>query len=175
MGLLSIEGMKFFSYHGFYPEEQLIGSEYIVDIYITLDMIKVSESDDLTDTVNYETVYRIVKTEMAKKSKLIETVAYRIINRIKTHYNFIESLKVKISKLNPPLAGTVEKTYTEIEENYRKNCAKCNADILVQVDGNCWTEFGKIYIETMNTLKRNYGNNLCKRCIEPYIIVPKSN
>jgi dihydroneopterin aldolase len=170
MGLIAIEGMEFYAYHGYYPEEQLIGTGYLVDVYVTVNTVAVVKSDELSDTVNYETIYRISKMEMSKNSKLIETVAQRIIDRIKSIFDNIESLTVRISKLNPPLGSSVQRTFIELSENYLSKCGKCQKPILVQQQGDCWNKYGKIYPETQATLSRNYGKNLCKNCIEPYLL-----
>ena len=37
MAVIALEGMRFFAYHGFYPEENIIGTNYVVDVYITAD------------------------------------------------------------------------------------------------------------------------------------------
>jgi dihydroneopterin aldolase len=170
MGLIAIEGIKFYAYHGYYPQEQLIGTEFLVDVYVEVNTTSAGNSDQLADTVNYETIFRIAKAEMAKKSNLIENVAQRIIYRIKTFYANIEGLKVRISKLNPPLGSSVSRTYIELSENYRKQCAKCKKAILVQVEGDCWEKYGRVFPERKATLLSNYGNNLCRQCIEPYLI-----
>ena len=31
------KGMEFYAYHGFYQEEQLIGGDYVVDVYVHTD------------------------------------------------------------------------------------------------------------------------------------------
>jgi 7,8-dihydroneopterin aldolase/epimerase/oxygenase len=170
MGIIAIEGMKFYAFHGYYRQEQLIGTEFLVDVYVEVNITKAANSDQLIDTVNYETIYRIAKAEMSKKSKLIENVAERIIFKIKSFYANIEGLKVRISKLNPPLGNPVARTFIEMNENYRKHCGKCNKEILVQSDGDCWEKYGRIFPERKANLLSNFGNNLCRLCIEPYLI-----
>ncbi len=170
MGKIAIEGMEFYAYHGFHPEEQLIGGRYRLDVYVHLNTKAVVESDELGDTINYETIYRIAKLEMNKPSKLIETVAQRIVNRIKSIFEKVEQLQLRLSKLDPPVGGTVARTYIELEENYLISCAKCKKNFLSHAPGDCWTKHGKIYPETQATLIRTYGKNICKKCLEPYFI-----
>jgi dihydroneopterin aldolase len=96
--MIAIEGMKFYAFHGYYPQEQLIGTEFLVDVYVEVNISKAGNSDQLSDTVNYETIYRIVKAEMSKKSKLIEHVAQRIIFKIKSFYaHKSKNFKIKSS------------------------------------------------------------------------------
>jgi dihydroneopterin aldolase len=71
MGQISIENMEFYAFHGHYHEEQIVGSKFLVNLTIETDLDKASVSDALKDTINYQAVYRVVKDEMEKKSKLL--------------------------------------------------------------------------------------------------------
>lgn len=170
MGLIAIEGIQLYAYHGYYPEEQILGSYYIIDVYVGVNIRNVAKSDELADTVNYETIYRIVRVEMNKNAKLIETVAQRIANRIKSIFEQVETLKLRISKLHPPLGSTVARTFIELDESYVLVCDKCKKNFLSHEPGDCWTRHGKIYPETQATLQRTFGRNICKKCLEPYFI-----
>ena len=109
MGLISISGMEFFAYHGCFAEEQIIGNKFIVDLEFISNTENAELSDDLSKTVNYQAVYGIVKAEMEIKSKLLEHVAKRILDSIYKNFPLIESMKITISKLNPPVGGKVDR------------------------------------------------------------------
>jgi dihydroneopterin aldolase len=109
MGMISIEGMEFFSYHGHFKEEQVIGTRFIVDLFIQVDTRLAEKSDKLHDTVNYLAVYETVKQEMAQQSHLLEHVANRILLAIHEQYPEVTDAEVKISKLNPPLGGKIDR------------------------------------------------------------------
>jgi dihydroneopterin aldolase len=117
MGLIAVEGMQFYSHHGFYKEEQVLGGKYTVDVYMQLNIDEAAATDKLDKTVNYEQVYQITKNEMEVHAKLIEHVCQRITNAIKAKYPALEYLKVRLSKYNPPLKGHVERVFVEIESN----------------------------------------------------------
>ena len=108
MSIISIEGMEFFAYHGCFKEEQIIGTKFIVNLQITVDTSEAEATDDLTKTINYQSVYLLVKKEMQAKSKLLEHVGRRILDAIKNEFPIIEDAMIKISKLNPPLGGKME-------------------------------------------------------------------
>ncbi|MDH4460827.1 MAG: dihydroneopterin aldolase, partial [Flectobacillus sp.] len=72
MGIIALEGLEFFAYHGYYEEEQKIGNRYQVDIQITTDFSEAAEEDKLGGTVNYEDLYRIIASIMKDKIKLLE-------------------------------------------------------------------------------------------------------
>lgn len=109
MGMISIEGMEFFSYHGHFKEEQVIGTRFIVDLFLQLDTLLAEKSDKLNDTVNYLAVYETVKHEMAQQSHLLEHVANRILIAVHEQYPEVTDAEVKISKLNPPLGGKIDR------------------------------------------------------------------
>ncbi len=104
---IELAGMEFFSYHGHYDEEQIVGSRFVVDLKVNADFSRASMSDDLFDTVDYQELYAIVAEEMAIPSKLLESVAKRIIERLKKRYPQVSGATLTISKLNPTLGGQV--------------------------------------------------------------------
>jgi len=105
MGLIQIEGMEFFAYHGCYKEERVIGTRFMVDVAIEADTTEAEATDDLKKTVNYQAVYALVKAEMAVKAHLLEHVGKRIIDSIYQHHPEVRHIRVKIMKLNPALAA----------------------------------------------------------------------
>ena len=116
MAKVGLEGVKFFAYHGFYEEEQQIGGEYILDVFVETNINSAANSDDLYRTVNYETLYLICQAEMKKPSKLLEAVAQRITNQIKNVFgNRASGSLVRIKKCNPPLGGNVDYAVVEID------------------------------------------------------------
>ncbi len=108
MATISIEGMEFYAYHGCFKEEQIIGTKFRVDLFIKSDTSEAEKTDDLSKTINYQTVFQIVKAQMQIKSKLLEHVGRRILDELKANFPEIENAKIKISKLNPPLGGKME-------------------------------------------------------------------
>ena len=105
MDFISIENMEFYAFHGHYHEEQIVGSKFLVNLTIEADLDKASVSDALKDTINYQAVYRVVKEEMEKKSKLLESIAKRIIDSLYFNFESIQKVTVKVSKMNPPIGG----------------------------------------------------------------------
>jgi dihydroneopterin aldolase len=114
MATIALEGMHFYAYHGFYEEERIVGNNYLLDIYINANTSFAARTDDLYETVNYETVYFICQSEMKKSSQLIETVAQRILNRIRLQFDEVMGVKIRLRKMNPPLNGQVDSVYVEI-------------------------------------------------------------
>lgn len=104
---LALEGMYFHAYHGCFEEEKKQGNRFRVDVKIKAQVGQAVESDCLEDTVDVQEVYRIVATEMAIPSALIEHVAGRILKALYA-LDKVEGVEVKVSKCNPPLDGPCE-------------------------------------------------------------------
>jgi dihydroneopterin aldolase len=107
MATIAIEGMEFHAYHGCFAEEQIIGNLFIVDLWFETDTAEAEETDNLADTVNYSEIFEIVKQEMEVKSKLLEHLGKRIMKAIQQGFPTIQTIGIKISKMNPPLGGKV--------------------------------------------------------------------
>jgi len=116
MATIKIEGMDFFAYHGCFTEESIIGTRFEVDLTVSADTEQAEISDNLHHTVNYLTLYDTVKKEMDIRSNLLENVAYRIINAIKNRFPIITGVEVKVSKLNPPLGGKIDRVTVTLSE-----------------------------------------------------------
>jgi dihydroneopterin aldolase len=116
MNLIQVKGIRCYSYHGCLEEESVIGGHFKVDVDLWCDFSPSAQTDDLNLTINYVDVNRIVEEEMAIASKLIETVAYRIISRLKSDFSILEKARVEIQKINPPLEGDVDYVAVIVEE-----------------------------------------------------------
>ena len=118
MGKIILENIRIYSNHGCLEEEALIGSDYIVDLEIEADLSKSAETDELADTVDYVHLNKIVKEEVSIRSKLLEKVAERVLQRIQNEIFMVTYAKVKLSKMNPPIGGNVEKVSIVLEKKF---------------------------------------------------------
>lgn len=116
MHKILVQGIKIYAYHGCLIEEAKIGCNYIVDVLMETDFTEAAKKDDLSKTIDYVIVYNIVKSEMAIRSKLIEHVGQRIVNELKKTLAGLKKIEVKVTKLNPPMNGNVERVSIIISE-----------------------------------------------------------
>ena len=114
MGLIRIEDMEFYAFHGHYREEQIVGNHFMVDVEIETDTDRAGKSDELRDTLNYQTAYLVVKREMEINSKLLEHIATRIVDALYNELTGVRKVTVKVSKLNPVMGGRIGKVSVEI-------------------------------------------------------------
>ena len=117
-GIIELDEMKFWAFHGCLETERAKGNLFIVDFKGETDITKASFSDDLNDTVNYARIYEIAKAEMAVPSDLLEHVAGRIQRAIAAEFPEFERFSVRVSKHNPPVEGPVE--WSRVTIKYEK-------------------------------------------------------
>jgi dihydroneopterin aldolase len=109
IGKVALEGLEFHAFHGVYPHERESGNWFLIDVSVDTDFSLAAEQDELNGTVNYETLFKIVKQEMEIPSKLLETVAEKIVDNILNTFPQVEQVELKISKINPPIGGKCSK------------------------------------------------------------------
>ena len=112
---IEVNGIRLHAFHGCLPEEAKIGGNYIVDVSVTTDFSAATVSDALSDTVDYAAINSVVVEEMAIRSKLIEHVGQRIVLRIQKEIENVVHLRVKVTKLSPPIGGGVDNVAIIIE------------------------------------------------------------
>ena len=117
MARIDINNMRFYAHHGCFEQEQVIGTHFRVDLLFTTDTAKAEVSDNIADTVSYLDVYQVVKAEMMQPSHLLEHVARRVGERVLVDFPTVDSVTVKVSKLNPPLGGQMDSVSVELSLN----------------------------------------------------------
>jgi dihydroneopterin aldolase len=115
MGLIEIEKMEFYAYHGHFEEERIVGNRFLIDIAIKTDTEKAAYSDKIEDALNYQAVYKTIKTEMQNKSHLLEHIARRILDALYAEFKSIDHIKLKVSKMHPPMGGQIENVSVTME------------------------------------------------------------
>ena len=105
IGIIELEDMRFWAYHGCLEREKKDGNLFLVDFKGEIDMRKAAETDNLDDTVNYGAIYDLVKSEMEIPSDLLEHVAGRIVKSIRNSFPEFTRFSVRISKRRPPVGG----------------------------------------------------------------------
>ena len=107
MAIIGLEEIELYGYHGFYEEERRIGCRYQVDIEVSVDLDTAEWEDNISETVNYESLYAICEEEMKTQQKLIETLALRMAKRVKALSTKVALVHVEVRKLNPPIYGQI--------------------------------------------------------------------
>ncbi|MCB0400747.1 MAG: dihydroneopterin aldolase [Flavobacteriales bacterium] len=117
MGKIFVEGIKIYAYHGCFKEEALIGTNFEVNVELDVNLDLPASTDNIEDAVNYQTVFQVVKEQMAIRSNLLENVSKRTIAALFDRFPGIEKIKLKVSKLNVPLGGHIDRVSIQMEES----------------------------------------------------------
>ena len=107
MSTIRLKNIKIYAFHGCMLEEGQIGSDYLVNLSVRANLDKAAETDELSDTVDYVLLQKIVTDEMAIRSKLLEHVGKRIIDQVLKTVDLVNFVKVTVAKVNPPIDGDV--------------------------------------------------------------------
>ena len=114
MGLITVEGIRLYAYHGHLPGEAKLGGHFIVNVWVTADTSEVEKTDELNDTVDYAKIIAIVKEQMAIRSDMIEHPAKRIVDAI-LPLNKVQKVKVEVEKIQPSINASFDKISVTIK------------------------------------------------------------
>ncbi|HLS29856.1 MAG TPA: dihydroneopterin aldolase [Flavobacteriaceae bacterium] len=114
MGIIRLNNIRCYAYHGCMTEEAKIGSDYRVDLWVRADFTEAAKTDKLNDTIDYVKLNKLVKTQMTERSNLLEQVVQRMIDQVLQEFPTVMEVGVALSKINPPLGGDVESVTVEL-------------------------------------------------------------
>jgi dihydroneopterin aldolase len=103
---ISLTGIWGFGYHGVFDHEAKNGQDFFVDLEIHLDLSQASLSDALEDTIDYGALANLVVEEITgERVQLIERLAGRIADRIKSGHPQISKISVTVHKPKAPISA----------------------------------------------------------------------
>lgn len=108
-----LKNIRLFGFHGVYAEENALGGMF--ELNITCSFQNKGVVTALEETVNYESVYFLVKEKFAAPTALLETLTAELAAAIYSAYPFLQEISVTIMKLNPPIknfSGQTGVTFT---------------------------------------------------------------
>ncbi|MDR1918073.1 MAG: dihydroneopterin aldolase [Tannerellaceae bacterium] len=113
-----LKDMKFYAYHGILPQEKCVGNHFLVNLTLTAPLEEAVLNDELSATINYATVYCLVKNAMDTPSQLLEHAAGRILRSLKNHFPQITEIELSLAKLKPPISGDIHSAAVILKETY---------------------------------------------------------
>ena len=99
---IHLHNLRFFAHHGIYEEEKILGNEFEVNITVKHSPKRLPVKY-LSDTIDYISVYELVKKRMSVHTALLETLATDIARQILENFSLAEAVSVSIKKLHPPV------------------------------------------------------------------------
>lgn len=109
---VALNDVKCYSLHGYYPEEQVTGTEFMVSVSVTFHPS--DDTENLQRTVNYEVLNHIIREEMAQTKQLLETVVRQILDRVISAYPFVLTAVAGIKKMHPPMPGEINHSFVQL-------------------------------------------------------------
>ncbi|MCH5228774.1 MAG: dihydroneopterin aldolase [Muribaculaceae bacterium] len=102
---IKLKDLRFYAYHGVMEEEKRIGNEFRVSATVAIPCSSTIETDNISNTLSYVSLYEIINESMQESRNLLERVAYDIVNKIKERFKEVEGGKIEIEKVHPPIPG----------------------------------------------------------------------
>ncbi len=112
---IHLHHLLFHSLHGMFKEENVLGNNFEVNADISFEPDGTIKH--LSQSVDYVTIYTVIKQIMDKPTALLETVVQNLADGIYASDNKVKAVTVSIKKLNPPISnfeGTVGVSYSKV-------------------------------------------------------------
>jgi len=113
--IIRLNQLHFHAPVGWYAEERLLGNSVVIDLELKVKVTRVKE-DELVNTVDYESVYALVKKIVLKPAKLLETLCGNIAAEILLRFKEVIEVKVITAKIHPPVGGIAGSSSVEVRE-----------------------------------------------------------
>lgn len=111
---IELSDIQFHSFHGVLEEERNTGGNFEINlaVYFKPAVLPIRH---MNETIDYASLYEMVKLRMEKPTLLLETLATEIAQEVLNTFQEIKKVTVAIKKLNPPIpffTGSVSVEYT---------------------------------------------------------------
>ncbi len=110
---IRLKDITIFGFYGVSPAEREVGQKIQIDLDIETDLSAAAESDQLQDTINYESIYSRVMEVVGtgKTFRLLESLGEEIANRI-LDFPTVHRVDIRLRKLSLPFPNNL--THIEI-------------------------------------------------------------
>lgn len=115
---VGLNGAKFNAAIGWYPEERIFKNNFLVDLAVIFKMAKPFIEGNLDESIDYMALHEICVQAFAEETKLIESVAQKIIDKIVDKFAVAQEVIITIKKLNPPVKAQINSSFVQL--SYKK-------------------------------------------------------
>jgi len=100
---IEISGIRCYGYTGYFPEEQVLGQWFEVDLTIWMDLSVTGSDDQLENTLNYaDVVERVTNLLETSRFKTIEKLNAVIIEAVLA-FEPVQKVHSRLVKVTPPI------------------------------------------------------------------------
>ena len=115
MDKITLNEMKFYGYHGLFPEENKLGQIFIVNAVLYTSLKEAGTTDKMEASIHYgeafETIRKIVE---GKPKNLIEAVGEAIASALLKQFPTLHACTIEVKKPAPPINGHYDSVAIEI-------------------------------------------------------------
>ena len=116
MDQITINNLEVFGNHGVYEEEKRLGQKFLVSVNLYLDLRPAGRNDEITETVNYGKVCRLINDHMREHSyQLIEAAAEHLASELLLTYKRVRGVRAEVKKPWAPIGLPLEAVSVTIE------------------------------------------------------------
>ena len=99
MDQLRIKDLEVFAFHGLFPSEKELGQKFIISASLSYDMTKAATELDLESSIHYgELCQEWIAWFQETTEDLIETVAYKLVERTFETYPIVQEIELELKK-----------------------------------------------------------------------------
>lgn len=103
-------------YHGVTELERKVGTVFCIDMVINIKEHPQGQILQLSDTIDYSSVYELLKTEFSISEQLLESLGNRISEKILNTFSIAYHVDITIMKLKAPITGLEGKVGVKISK-----------------------------------------------------------
>lgn len=116
MDQIIIQDLSIYAKHGVYMEENILGQQFLVSVYLDLDLSKAGQTDDLEHTIDYGTICHFVTKYMQSHTfKLIEAAAEHLAEEILLTYDQVRKIRIKVKKPWAPIGLPIKNVCVSLD------------------------------------------------------------
>ena len=121
MDKIILKEIRFHGYHGVAEAERQIGQKYEIDAELMCDLSAAGKTDDLSHTINYAAVVRLlIGIGMQQSFQLIEALAETLASEILDRFP-VDEVGLTVRKLLPPVEQMLTYVSVEIHRKRKPN------------------------------------------------------
>ena len=116
MDQIMIQDLSIYAKHGVYMEENILGQQFLVSVYMDLDLSKAGQTDCLEHTIDYGTVCHFVTKYMQEHTyRLIESAAEHLAEELMMKYTQVKKIRIKVKKPWAPIGLPIKNVSVSVD------------------------------------------------------------
>lgn len=154
---IALNDVRLYCYHGYYEEERIIGAWYNVNVRVAIPDYSDIRADELSSTLNYESLHLVIRKVMSEPCDLLETLAAAMREEIQFLHKGIRRIEISIQKLDPPLKGIVGSSECVLKSDLQAKDPVSKKAFSCYKSAQCWCRQDDIDQVAYTRLKQQSG------------------